>query len=100
SRLFSWLIILARAVGIPCFLASEQLRNLASQASGQPALFLALFQLGISVPVFQINVTILSFIALAAALLGRAFAFDAVNGERAQGPLPRLLSQPIHRDDV
>jgi ABC-2 type transport system permease protein len=94
------LIILGLAVGIPFFLASEQLRNLASQASGQPALFLALFQLGISVPVFQINVTILSFIALAAPLLGLAFAFDAVNGERAQGTLPRLLSQPIHRDDV
>ena len=25
---------------------------------------------------------------------------DAINGERAQGTLPRLLSQPIHRDDV
>jgi ABC-2 type transport system permease protein len=29
-----------------------------------------------------------------------AFAFDAVNGERSEGTLPRLLSQPIHRDDV
>jgi ABC-2 type transport system permease protein len=33
-------------------------------------------------------------------LLGLAFAFDAINGERAEGTLPRLLSQPIHRDDV
>ncbi|MFL5776443.1 MAG: ABC transporter permease [Chloroflexota bacterium] len=94
------LIILGLAVGIPFFLASEQLRSLASQASGQPALFLALFQLGINVPIFQIDVTIQSFIALAAPLLGLAFAFDAVNGERAQGTLPRLLSQPIYRDDV
>jgi len=94
------LIILGLAVGIPFFLASEQLRSLASQASGAPALFLALFQLGINVPIFQIDVTIQSFIALAAPLLGLAFAFDAVNGERHQGTLPRLLSQPIHRDDV
>ena len=94
------LIILGLAVGIPFFLASEQLRSLASQASGAPALFLALFQLGINVPIFQIDVTIQSFIALAAPLLGLAFAFDAVNGERAQGTLPRLLSQPIYRDDV
>jgi ABC-2 type transport system permease protein len=33
-------------------------------------------------------------------LLGLAFSFDAINGERAEGTLPRLLSQPIHRDDV
>ncbi len=33
-------------------------------------------------------------------LLGIAFGFDAVNGERSEGTLPRLLSQPIHRDDV
>jgi ABC-2 type transport system permease protein len=41
-----------------------------------------------------------SFVAIAAPLLGVAFGFDAVNGERHQGTLPRLLSQPIHRDDV
>src|SRR5690606_41996694 len=35
-----------------------------------------------------------------APLLGIMFGFDAVNGERSQGPLPRLLSQPIHRDEV
>jgi ABC-2 type transport system permease protein len=34
------------------------------------------------------------------ALLGVVFAFDAVNGERSDGTLPRLLSQPIYRDDV
>ena len=33
-------------------------------------------------------------------LLGIVFAFDAVNGERSDGTLPRLLSQPIYRDDV
>jgi len=33
-------------------------------------------------------------------LVGIAFGFDAVNSERAQGTLSRLLAQPIHRDDV
>ena len=33
-------------------------------------------------------------------LIGIAFGFDAVNGERAQGTLPRLVAQPIYRDDV
>jgi ABC-2 type transport system permease protein len=40
------------------------------------------------------------FFGLVAPLLGLSFGFDAVNGERSQGTLPRLLSQPIHRDDV
>ena len=38
--------------------------------------------------------------AIVAPLLGLAFAFDAVNGERSEGTLPRLLAQPIYRDDV
>ena len=33
-------------------------------------------------------------------LLGIAFGFDAISSERAEGTLPRLVSQPIHRDDV
>jgi ABC-2 type transport system permease protein len=33
-------------------------------------------------------------------LLGLAFGFDAISNERAEGTLPRLVSQPIHRDDV
>ena len=41
-----------------------------------------------------------SFVAIVAPLLGLAFAFDAINGERSEGTLPRLLAQPIYRDDV
>jgi ABC-2 type transport system permease protein len=33
-------------------------------------------------------------------LMGLAFGFDAISNERAEGTLPRLVSQPIHRDDV
>ena len=42
----------------------------------------------------------ITFVGIVAPLLGLAFAFDAVNGERSEGTLPRLLAQPIHRDDV
>lgn len=100
-RFIVLLVILGLSVGIPIFLASEQLRTFASQVSGVPALFIALFIIGPQdVSIFQLDVTVQSFISLAAPLLGLAFAFDAVNGERAQGTLPRLLSQPIYRDDV
>jgi ABC-2 type transport system permease protein len=101
SRFIVLLLILGLAVGIPIFLATEQIKNLASQVSGVPALFVALFIIGPQdVSIFQLDVTVVSFIGLVAPLLGLAFAFDAVNGERSQGTLPRLLSQPIHRDDV
>ncbi len=33
-------------------------------------------------------------------LLGLAFGFDAISNERSEGTLPRLVAQPIHRDDV
>jgi ABC-2 type transport system permease protein len=48
------------------------------------------------VPILRVDL----WVSIAAPLLGVAFAFDAVNGERHEGTLPRLLSQPIHRDDV
>lgn len=62
-----------------------------------PGLFLKLFTVtpeGSRLPAF------FQGLALLAPLFGIAFGFDAVNGERAQGTLPRLLSQPIYRDDV
>jgi len=102
ARFFVLLAILGLAGGIPIFLATEQMRTVASQIpAGFPGLFLQLFLIGpTDVSIFNIDVTVQSFITLSAPLLGLAFAFDAINGERAQGTLPRLLSQPIHRDDV
>jgi ABC-2 type transport system permease protein len=100
-RFFVLLLILGLAAGIPLFLATERIHELASQVSGAQAVFVALFIIGPKdVSIFGLDVSVQGFIALAAPLLGIAFAFDAVNGERAQGTLPRLVAQPIHRDDV
>jgi len=100
-RFFVLLIVLGLAAGIPLFLATEQIHDLASQVSGAQAVFLALFIVGPQdISIFGLDVNVQGFIGLAAPLLGIAFAFDAVNGERAQGTLPRLVAQPIHRDDV
>lgn len=41
-----------------------------------------------------------SFLAYLAPLAGLALGFDAINRERSQGTLNRLVSQPIHRDSV
>jgi len=100
-RFFVLLLVLGLAAGIPLYLAAERIRSLASDVSGAQAVFLALFIVGPQdVSIFGLSVSVQGFIGLAAPLLGIAFAFDAVNGERAQGTLPRLVSQPIHRDDV
>ena len=49
---------------------------------------------GSSIPSFA------SFLAYLAPLVGLALGFDAINRERSQGTLNRLVSQPIHRDAV
>src|SRR5919204_4447203 len=95
------ILVLGVAAFVPLYFAASRIGSLASAVSGQPAVFLALFFItsdpkssaGITVP------GVFDFLRLFAPLLGVAFAFDAVNGERSEGTLPRLLSQPIHRDD-
>ena len=49
---------------------------------------------GSSIPSFA------SFLAYLAPLVGLALGFDAVNRERSQGTLNRLVSQPIYRDAI
>lgn len=42
----------------------------------------------------------MSFIALLGPIVGLALGFDAVNSERSNGTLNRLVSQPIYRDSI
>jgi ABC-2 type transport system permease protein len=93
--------VLGLAAAVPLYIAAEQIRSLASDVSGAQAVYIAMFIVGPpDFAIFGLDFTVAAFVGLAAPLLGIAFAFDAVNGERAQGTLPRLVSQPIHRDAV
>lgn len=75
--------------------AAGPIRDAAESASSTPSIFLYLFTLSPQrVPAFH------EFVGILGPLLGIAFGFDAVNGERSQGTLPRLVSQPIHRDEI
>jgi ABC-2 type transport system permease protein len=101
SRFVVLAIVLGLAAAIPLYFAAATIRDAASSVTDAQAIFIALFWLapnggdtGISLP------SVAGFLGYVAPLLGLAFAFDAINGERAEGTLPRLLSQPIHRDDV
>jgi ABC-2 type transport system permease protein len=100
ARFIVLLIVLGLAAAIPLYFAADFIRSSASTVSGAQAIFIALFWVAPQVN-DQVSVpSVAGFLGIVAPLLGLAFAFDAVNGERSQGTLPRLLAQPIHRDDV
>ena len=100
ARFIVLLILLGLAAAIPLYFVADTIRSAASAASGTPAIFIALFWVAPQVSDQVALPSVAGFLGIVAPLLGLAFAFDAINGERAQGTLPRLLSQPIHRDDV
>ncbi len=100
SRFIVLGIIMLIAAAVPLYFISGQIREAASGANQFPALYIALFWLTPTVN-DQISLpSVVGFLSLVGPLLGLTFGFDAINGERANGTLPRLLSQPIHRDDV
>jgi ABC-2 type transport system permease protein len=96
GRFVVLLAVLGIATGAAVFAASGGIRDVAPNAEGITALFLKLF----TVTIDPVPFPLILFVSFLAPLLGIMFGFDSVNGERAQGTLPRLLSQPIHRDEV
>ena len=100
ARFFVLVIVLGLAAAIPLYFAAAAIREVASGVTDTQAIFIALFWLAPDVGGQFTLPSVTGFLAYVAPLLGLAFAFDSINGERAQGTLPRLLSQPIHRDDV
>lgn len=96
GRFVVLLAVLGIATGAAVFAASGGIRDVAPNAEGITALFLKLF----TVTTDPVPFALIIFVSFLAPLLGIMFGFDSVNGERAQGTLPRLLSQPIHRDEM
>lgn len=88
--------VLGIATAAAVFAASGGIRDVAPNAQGITALFLKLF----TVTADPVPFPLIVFVGFLAPLLGIMFGFDTVNGERSQGTLPRLLSQPLHRDEV
>jgi ABC-2 type transport system permease protein len=100
---FKILIALVGLAGLGAvYGAASQIRNAAGNPQtaqaviATPSLFLKIFTIAPE----QVPLSYLAMVGLLVPLLGIAFGFDAVNGERSQGTLPRLVAQPIHRDDV
>jgi ABC-2 type transport system permease protein len=96
-RFIVLLLIVGIASVVPLFFLTNVVSERAAVLSGQPALLLALF----TEPAQDAaGLVASSFVAFFVPLIGIAFGFDAVNSERSQGTLSRLLAQPVHRDDV
>lgn len=96
-RFYVLVAILMFAAVVPLYFGAEQVSTVGRAVTGYPALFLQLFLVG---PADTAVPPAWAFIAIVGPLMGVAFAFDAINSERSAGTLSRLLSQPIHRDDV
>lgn len=97
ARFYVLLLMLGAAAIVPLYFASDAIRSVASRIEDTRNAFLVLF---IYAPSDLPIPPVFGFVGIVAPLLGVAFAFDAINSERADGTLPRLLSQPIYRDDV
>lgn len=93
---FLLLVVLLSLAGLAAVnSAAGPIRDAADSASQTPSIFLYLFTISPQrVPAFH------EFLGILGPLLGIAFGFDAINGERAQRTLPRLVAQPIHRDEI
>jgi len=97
ARLFILIAIMSLAAVAAVYSTTAFVRSNAQQAAGSPGVFVLLFSA--QSPSSQIP-SFVTFMGLLGPLLGIAFGFDAINGERAERTLPRLVAQPIHRDDV
>ena len=96
-RLFILIAVLGLAAVAAVYSTTTFVRTNAQQAAGSTGLFVLLFSAqspSSQIPAFS------TLVGLLGPLLGIAFGFDAINGERAERTLPRLVAQPIHRDDV
>jgi ABC-2 type transport system permease protein len=94
-RFLVLLVLVALAALASVDSATGPIRDATDAASQTPSVFLLLFTLSPDrVPAFH------EFVGILGPLLGIAFGFDAISGERSQRTLPRLVAQPIHRDDV
>jgi ABC-2 type transport system permease protein len=108
-RFIALLLVLGLAGLLAIYAVAGSFRDVASQIANsttvtgqQIPVFTLLFTTSPSIPGItgQSFPSFAGLVALLGPVLGIAFGFDAISSERSEGTLPRLVSQPIHRDDV
>lgn len=96
SKRFIILFTLICLAGVSAtYVAAQAIRGVLSDNPEQQFVFLRLFTVSSGVlPPF------IGFISFLGPLVGIALGFDAINSEKSNGTLSRVLSQPIFRDSV
>jgi ABC-2 type transport system permease protein len=99
---FLLLLLVLGLMGVGIFYSvAGTIRDAAESATGARGVFPYLFTGNPSADLITAQLpSFVTLIGFLGPLLGIAFGFDAISSERAEGTLPRLVSQPIHRDDV
>lgn len=94
SRRFGILFTLICLAGLSAtYVAGQAIRDAVGSGGDPDYVFLLLFTASTgTLPSF------VSFVSFLGPLAGLALGFDAVNSERANGTMSRVLSQPVHRD--
>ncbi len=88
-------LVVLFVVGVTIYVAAQTIRE---EVVETRFVFLMLFTTsGGNLPAFFNFIFIISFLM---PIIGIALGFDAINSERNNGTLSRLLSQPIYRDSV
>jgi ABC-2 type transport system permease protein len=101
SLRFLLLLLMLGVLGVgTIYTVAGSIQSAAAQVSGARGIFLLLFTVNPSTSISQSLPPFVQLVGFLGPLVGIAFGFNAINAERADGTLPRLLAQPIHRDDV
>ncbi len=101
SLRFLLLLLMLGVLGVGAiYTVAGTIQQAASQVSGARGIFLLLFTVNPSTSIAQSLPPFVQLVGFLGPLVGIAFGFNAINSERSEGTLPRLLAQPVHRDDV
>jgi len=90
-RCFILFLLVFIASVVALYAVHQGIRDVSTQSG---FIFTGLFTTGTNIP------SLITFIALLVPVIGIALGFDAINSERSNGTLNRILSQPIYRDSV
>jgi ABC-2 type transport system permease protein len=96
-RFFVLFLLVLATSGYGLFAAYNGIRQALLESgavTGSGFVFVALFTSG------QGLFTLTFFLTVLVPIIGIALGFDAINSERSNGTLSRLLSQPVYRDSV
>jgi ABC-2 type transport system permease protein len=96
-RFFVLFLLVLVAAGVGVVNAYNYIRQALEQSgavTGSGFVFVTLFTSGDGILTFPFFITIL------VPIVGISLGFDAINNERANGTLSRLLAQPVYRDSV